>query len=69
MGMIAVCDGCGEQVPAGNYHGKWFKPSPWYQRTPDGEKSILACSRRCIKRVEDKRKEEGKDSTEVVTPF
>ncbi len=51
MGMIAVCDGCGEQSPAvaGRDHN-WHKPSLWFERSDD-EGIQTACSRECIKKI------------------
>ena len=62
MGMIAVCDGCGEQTPmTSNWRG-WFKPPSWFERV-DEDGIQIACSRECIDRVAERT---GK--TSVVLP-
>lgn len=64
--MLCQCDGCGKTVPCPD----GFKPPPWFERTPPGERRpIHACSRECIAKVEEKRKAEGKQSSEVVLPL
>lgn len=68
--MIAVCDGCGKQVPADSNWNGWFKPHTWFQRTPEGEnRPIMACSRQCIEKVEEKRRAEGNQNSTVVLPI
>lgn len=68
--MYAKCDGCGKEARAFSNGREWFKPSDWFERTPDGERTpIQACSRRCIEAVEEKRQAEGKQSTKVVLPI
>lgn len=68
--MFCKCDGCGKEERAFSNGHNWFKPWDWFERTPEGEKTpIQACSRQCIELVEQKRKEQGKQSTTVVLPI
>lgn len=75
MSMISICDGCGAQAPAACHRGQWFKPSLWFERTSldkDGnqERTITACSRRCIEAAEAKRSAEtGEAPMTVVLPI
>lgn len=64
--MIAVCDGCGKQEAAVSNGREWFKPSLWYERTPEGESRPITA---CIEIVEDKRVAEGKKRHDIVMPF
>jgi hypothetical protein len=73
MSMIAICDGCGEQRAAACHGGNWFKPHDWYERTPldehgRQERTVTACSRRCIDLAEDKRVSAGKNPMRVILP-
>lgn len=67
--MCCKCDGCGKETLAEFNGMKWFKPSSWFERVPEGETPIQACSRKCIEIIENRRKTEGKQSTKVVLPF
>lgn len=74
MSMISVCDGCGKQQAASCFHGAWHKPHDWFERTPldakgQQERTITACSRRCIEAAEDKRASEGHERMTVVLPI
>ena len=62
MGMIAICDGCGEQRPATSNGHNWFKPPSWYERS-DKDGIQIACCRECIDTIAEKT---GK--TSVVLP-
>jgi len=63
MAAESICDGCGKRAPMDHYHGKWFKPNSWFERS-DEDGCQTACSRECIKKIADK---SGK--TGVVLPF
>ena len=68
--MYAKCDGCGKMVEAENNGRDWFKPELWYERSPEGEHTLIqACSRECIELVEAKRKAENKQSSTLVRPI
>lgn len=69
MSAEAICDGCGKRARMTNHYGAWHKPHSWYERTPDGEATITACSRECIEKVEAKRRDDGKESNTVVLPI
>jgi hypothetical protein len=70
MSMISVCDGCGKQAPAVAGNHSWHKPPDWFERTePNTGEILTACSRGCVDRVHEKRKAEGKPSTNVVLPL
>lgn len=74
MSMIAVCDGCGEQAPAACYHGQWFKPASWYERTPldaagRQQRTVTACSRACIDKIAEIDAAQGKDPMRVILPI
>ena len=62
MGMIAICDGCGEQLPAMSNGHDWFKPRSWYERS-DKDGIQIACSRECIEKIAERT---GK--TDVILP-
>lgn len=63
MAAEIICDGCGKREPMESAHGRWFKPSLWFERSDkDGIQS--ACSRQCIDAIAEK---SGK--TNVVLPF
>jgi len=57
MAMTAICDGCGKQQPAEYYNHDWHKPDAWFERTTDAGKSVMACSRECIRTADEKRGE------------
>lgn len=62
IGVIFVCDGCGNQE-AGIYVGhNWHKPALWFERA-DEDGAQIACSRECIDKIS---KKTGK--TSVVLP-
>lgn len=69
MSAEALCDGCGKRAAMSCHHGSWFKPHNWFERTPEGEPTITACSRECIEKVEQKRSDDGKESNNVVLPI
>ena len=67
--MYCKCDGCGKEALAESNGRNWFKPSTWFERTPEGENvPIQACSRKCIETIESKREAEGKGKMTVVLP-
>lgn len=63
MPVKFICDGCGEEAPGSNYHGQWFKPNSWFERS-DEDGAQLACSRECIETIAAK---SGK--TSIVLPI
>lgn len=63
MSAKSICDGCGKEHPMFYAHGKWFKPSTWYERS-DEDGIQTACSRECIKKIAEK---SGK--TSMVLPI
>lgn len=69
MSAEAICDGCGKRAPMSNYYGSWHKPQTWFERTPPDGSTITACCRPCIEKIEQKRKDDGKDSNPVVIPL
>ena len=50
MAVKFICDGCGKECSGSNYHGQWFKPDSWYERT-DEDGTQTACSRNCIETI------------------
>lgn len=50
MAAEIICDGCGKRSKMPAYHGNWFKPDSWFERSDDdGIQS--ACSRECIDKI------------------
>ncbi len=70
MSAESICDGCGKRQPMSCYSGNWHKPASWFERTPEGESTITACSRECIEKAEAKRSAAtGKPPMTVVLPI
>lgn len=69
MSAESICDGCGKRQPMSCSHGNWFKPHSWFERTPQGERTVTACSRECIEKAEAKRAADGKEPMTVVIPI
>lgn len=57
MAVRYICDGCGVEQPGTHYAEGVFKPRNWISRRDNRGRWLFACSRTCIKRIEDK--EEG----------
>lgn len=54
MACEMICDGCGKREKASEGDNGYFKPKDWYQRTDEQYGILLACSRECIKVIEER---------------
>jgi len=64
--MYCKCDNCFKEEPAFFAGQNWHKPTGWFERTTEDGDALQACSRECVTAINERRKQQGKDSKPIL---